>query len=189
MDIISAIHARRSHFTKEFSGGKLTDQQIELLLDAAQQAPSHLLTLPWRFHIYSGPSLETLAYKMAEVYLSETAPEKFKQEKLDKIRAYPEKVSHIIAICMHRNPAHRLPELEEICSTACAVQNMYLALTTVPQAGGYWTTGNGTYSAAMKEFLKLGAKDRLLGFFFLGTVEQVRTKSHRPSWKENTIFH
>ena len=48
------IRNRRSHFPKEFSGQKLPDNLILTALENADTAPSHKLTLPWRFAVFSG---------------------------------------------------------------------------------------------------------------------------------------
>lgn len=185
MNVLESIKTRRSHFTKEFTGEAIEKEKVTLLLEMAHWAPSHLLTLPWRFKVYNGKGLNTICQKMAEVYTQETKEEKFKPEKLDKILSYPEKISDIIAIIMKRDEHKRVPELEEICAVACAVQNIYLTLTTFEDIGGYWTTGNGTYSAEMKSFLGLNTDDVLMGFFMLGKLKAKRTFANRESFEEH----
>lgn len=185
MNILEAIKSRRSHFTKEFAGGSIAKEKVMLLLEMAHWAPSHSLTLPWRFKVYSGQARISIVQKMAEVYKSETPVEKFKQEKLDKIWNYPEQVSDIVAIIMKRDAQKRIPQIEEVCAVACAVQNIYLALTTFDDIGGYWTTGNGTYSPAMKSFLGLEEDDVLMGFFFLGNLKAKRTISNREPFENH----
>ena len=50
----------------------------------------------------------------------------------------------------------RFPEVEEICATATAVQNIYLSVCAYG-VGGYWTTGGITYNEKAKPFFELGA--------------------------------
>ena len=77
---------------------------------------------------------------------------------------WPEKVSHLIVICMVRQtldykqvffpflggffwseeyyPTVKQAEWEEICSVGCSVQNLHLALTSQPGLAGFWSSHN-----------------------------------------------
>ena len=58
-------------------------------------------------------------------------------KKISNIRnTWPGKVSHLIVIGMKRQALEdkKLPEWEEICSVATSVQNLHLAMTSVPGA-------------------------------------------------------
>jgi nitroreductase len=171
------IRFRRSHFVKEFTGDILPDSLIDRLLENASWAPSHKLTLPWRFRVFSGEEKIKLCEKMEQYYLEKTAAEKFSQQKMDKIRTYKNKISHIISVGMQ--PSGLVPEWEELAATAMAVQNIYLTLGEEPNAAGYWTSGNGTGSDEMLAFTGLETGDRQLGFFFLGWVNEKRLTAVR----------
>jgi nitroreductase len=69
---------------------------------------------------------------------------------------------------MHRNP--KVPEMEELAATACAVQNMYLTATAYG-IGCYWGTGGITYLQEARAFFNLGENDNLLGFFHVGMLK------------------
>lgn len=166
------ILGRRSHYVKEFTGEIVPDDVIERMLANAQSAPNHKATKPWRFHVFKGESLQKLCLAMEDYYLKNTAAEKFNQQKLDKIRTYKEKISHIISIGMH--PSGLVPEWEELAATAAAVQNMWLTLGDEEHAAGYWSSGNGTGTEFMRDFTGLESGDRQLGFFFLGWVSEKR---------------
>src|SRR5674476_1288418 len=51
---------------------------------------------------------------------------KHTEAKLKNLVEYPLMSSHVIAIGMKRNEEQKLPEIEEIIGTACAIENMYL---------------------------------------------------------------
>lgn len=161
------IQNRRAVYPKTFSGEKIDRAVIESLLENANWAPTHRYTEPWRFQVINGPAIVDFFDYIIEHYRKETPPEKFKEAKVTKYTLYKEKVSHILAIVMRRDPEERVPEVEEICSVACAVQNIWLGLEA-HGVGGYWSTGYGTFSERMHGKLSLGASDRLLGFFLLG---------------------
>lgn len=186
MSIFDAIKNRRSHFVKEFSGQKLDDNIVQKMLEAAHWAPSHKLTLPWRFTVFADRQMEELCDKMVEYYSKFTAKEKFNAQKLEKIKTYSSRISHIISMGMNRH--EEVPEWEEIAAMGAAAQNMYLALDEYPNAAGYWTSGNGTGSEFMKEYCGLHKEDRHLGFFLLGHVEHKRTLATRESLDGRVIW-
>lgn len=168
-EINRLIKSRRSTFPKQFDSGKKVDDAIvQQVVENATWAPSHGCTEPWRFVVFSGKGLEKLARFQSELYKSE-AGENFKEATYQKLQTNPLVASHIIAICMKRDPTKKHPEVEEIAAVACAVQNMYLTVTAYG-VGGYWTTGGATYKESAKPFFGLDADDKLLGFFYIGHV-------------------
>ncbi len=84
------IRSRRSVFVDQFEPGKrIPDEIITELLTNANHAPTHKLTEPWRFIVFSGEGLETLAKKQAAIY-KEFSGTKFKQNKYDKLLITPQ---------------------------------------------------------------------------------------------------
>ena len=163
------IRNRRSVFPKQFEEGKkIPDDIINQILENATWAPSHGLTEPWHFIVFTGDGLKKLAKFQSGLY-KETAGEKFKEDKYKNLQNNPLKASHVIAICMKRDPTKKIPEQEEMEAVATAVQNIYLTVTAYG-FGGYWTTGGVTYNEKAKPFFGLGAEDKLLGFFYIGVV-------------------
>lgn len=55
---------RRSIFPHEFNGNKIDNSTIIELLENANTAPSHKLTQPWFFKIFSGKSKKKLANEL-----------------------------------------------------------------------------------------------------------------------------
>ena len=162
------IKNRRSTFPKQFAAGKrIDDSIIQQLLENANWAPSHKLTEPWRFTVFTGEGLKRLAQYQADMY-KQTEADNFKEDKYQKLLANPLLASHIISIGMKRN--EKVPEVEEIAAVSCAVQNMYLTASAYG-IGCYWTTGGVTYYNDAKSFFGLYANDKLLGFFYVGEIE------------------
>ena len=71
MDAISmnlAIRNRRSVFVSQFDNNrKIPDEIILEILQNANSAPTHKLTEPWRFTVFSGKGLEVLGTKQAAI--------------------------------------------------------------------------------------------------------------------------
>lgn len=163
------IRNRRSTFPKQFAEGrKIDDAIVQNLLENAMWAPSHGNIQPWKFVVFTGEGLQKLARFQSELY-KESSGENFKETTYKNLAETPLKASHVIAICLKRDPNKKFPEVEEIAAVACAVQNIYLSLPAY-DIGGYWTTGGITYNEKAKQFFDLGEDDRLMGFFYLGEI-------------------
>ena len=182
-EINRLIRKRRSVFPKQFANEQsIPDEIVNQILENATWAPTHGLTEPWHFIVFTGAGLKKLADFQSELYKA-TAGEKFKENKYQNLVVNPLKASHVIAICMKRDPDKKIPEVEEIESVAAAVQNIYLTVTAYG-LGGYWTTGGITYNEKAKEFFGLGEEDKLLGFFYLGQVAVPSPDGKRKSIEE-----
>lgn len=161
------IQNRRSVKPENYSAAKVDDAILHRMLGNAVWAPTHAMTQPWRFFVFTGQGLQKLADFQAELYKSSTPEAEFKPAKYRKLLETPLRASHIIFIGMHRQESGKIPETEEICAVACAVQNMQLTATAYGIAS-YWSTGAMTYHPAMKEYLGLAPADRCLGLVYVG---------------------
>lgn len=188
-EINRLIRNRRSHFPKQFAEGKPVDEAIVTqILENATWAPSHGQTEPWRFVVFTGEGLQKLATFQAELYKQEAeANNNFKEATYQNLLANPLKASHVIALCLKRDPAKKFPEQEEVAAVSCAVQNMYLT-TAAYGLGGYWTTGGVTYKPSAKEFFGLGEDDKLLGFFYLAQVAVPSPDGKRKPLEEKVAW-
>lgn len=166
------IRKRRSIYPPLYSGEKVDDAIISQMLENANWAPTHALTEPWRFTVFTGEGLKKLADFQSELYKKlSTADGSFDEKKYQKLQDKPLLCSHIIGIGMKRDPKKKIPEVEEIEATACAVQNMYLTAAAYG-VGCYWGTGGITYKDEAKAFFGLGEEDKFLGFLFVGMPKE-----------------
>jgi nitroreductase len=162
------ISSRRSVYPNMYSGEVISDEIIENILENANWAPTHALTEPWRFTVFTGEGLKKLAEFQSNLYKkTATANGNYDDTKFLKLAGKPLLASHIIAIGMKRSANKKIPEIEEVEAVACAVQNMYLT-ATAHGVGCYWGSGGITYQEDAKAFFGLGEKDKLLGFMYLG---------------------
>lgn len=167
------IKSRRSIFPQDYTGEKVDDVIVKKVLESALWAPSHKLTQPWRFVVFTGAGLRTLAEEQARIYKEVTqADGTFRENRYQNLLTKPLLSSHIIAIIMKRDEAHTVPEIEEIGAVFCALQNLYLA-TTAYGIGGYMSTGGITYFDSARELFGLGPEDKLLGFFHIGMPARI----------------
>ncbi|HEX9510348.1 MAG TPA: nitroreductase [Puia sp.] len=181
------IRSRRSVFPDQFEkDSTIPEDIIWQLLENANWAPNHKQTEPWRFVVFSGEGRKKIASFQAARY-KETAGDKFRQDKYDKLLSNPLLCSHILAIILKRSTEVNIPEVEEISAVACAVENIYLSVAAYG-LGGYWSTGGITYDPAARAFLGLEGEDRLLGFFYLGAVRIPSPGGKRGDIRKKTIW-
>jgi len=179
-----AIRTRRSVFTSQFDHNrKIPDEIILEILQNANSAPTHKLTQPWRFTVFTGDGLELLGQKQSEIY-KKFSGAKFNQNKFENLRNTPKLCSHVIAIGCKRSIGI-IPEIEEVAAVSCAVQNIYLSLDAYG-IGGYWSTGGITFMDEANELAGLGPGDIFMGFFYLGYV-QVPSVHRTPSPLEDKV--
>jgi nitroreductase len=180
----SLIKNRRSVFPQNYTGEPVDDFIVKKILEYALWAPTHKLTQPWKFVVFTGPGLKQLAEAQAAVYKKVTEGDgTFREERYQNLLTKPLLSSHIIAVLMKRDEKKSVPEIEEVGAVFCAVENMYLA-TTAYGVGGYLSTGGVTYFEEAKEMFGLSADDKLIGFFHLGVPAREPSALKRKSLDE-----
>lgn len=186
MEIVNdIIRNRRSIYTNMFSGEQVADSIIHEMLENANWAPTHKFTEPWRFTVFKGKGLERLAEFQSDLYKKKSLIDNsFSQEKFEKLKSKPLECSHIIATGMKRHTV--VPEIEEVCAVACAVQNMWLT-ASAHSVGCYWSTGGVTFYEEAKPFFGLEKEDKLLGFLFVGMPKTKKWPQGRRKPVENKV--
>ena len=181
--ILDIIKKRRSVFPVQYNDKPIDKKDIEKILEAANWAPSHRKTEPWRFKVLQGATKDALGEFLSNTYIDITV--KPKQIKSKKLLENPKKAAAIVAICMQRDPLESVPEWEEVAAVAMAVQNMWLCCTEMG-IGSYWSSpGLIKY---MDEFFDLKEGETCLGFFYMGYSDAELPEAtrkpiaHKVSW-------
>jgi nitroreductase len=178
------LEHRRSVFSRDYTGVQVDDEIINQMLKNANWAPTHKLTEPWRFVVFTGEGLKKLAAFQSECYKKVTeADGTFKQERFQNLKSKPMQSSHIIAIGMKRDVNKSVPEIEEIGAVFCAIQNMYLTATAYG-IGCYLSTGGITYFEEAREFFGWSGEDKLIGFLNIGVPKSGPTPGRRKPIEE-----
>ena len=162
------IRKRRSVFPAEFNGNTIDKETILEILKNANTAPTHKLTQPWLFKVFSGKSKINLGDKLISINLN-----LYNENKKKKIIQKFKVSSHIICICMRRDINKLIPEWEEVAATAMAVQNIWLSCVN-SNIGGYWSTPKGIDK--LNTYLNLSKYEKCLGLFFLGKYDTLKQR-------------
>lgn len=166
-EITAVIRDRRTIFPEQFSTRKVHREQLELLLNNAIWAPTHGMTQPWRFTVFTENALLDLSEHLGRIYLDTVPSEKQNDAKLAKLISRPKMASAVIAVSMKRDESLRISEQDELLAVACAVQNMHLTCTAYG-LGGFWSTPGIIHAPAMNHLLDLGENDKCVGLFYVG---------------------
>jgi nitroreductase len=185
--IAQNIRQRRTTTPEEMNGSTIPEADIIQLLELARWAPTHGLTEPWRFSVFSGEGKAWFAREHARLFWENTPDHALKQDKYNKIMHRADKVSHVIAIGVKCGTKATIPDIEEIAAVSCAVHNMFLGATALGIAA-YWGSGGMTYHPVMREWLGLEEQDKVLGFLFLGYSDRPHPVGKREDILAKTRF-
>ncbi len=183
------IRARRTIYPKDYTDRVVHREMVERVLTNATYAPTHGMTQPWRFTVFSGAARQELSHFLGEEYRRITPSEKFLQRKYDNTTQRPLQSSVVIALGMVHDPEGKIGLEDDQLAMACAVQNMQLSCTAYG-LGSFWGTGKILSGAAMRDFLQLGPNGRSLGLLYMGYPAIEWPKGYRKpldqvvTWKE-----
>ena len=179
MEISQAIKKRRTIHI--FSKKRVPKEVIERSIIAANQAPCHRSTFPWRFTSLGIHKRELLFRLQLTLKFGDKQIDEFNLKKIkDKIL----NPSHLLVasqVCTD----NQLQRLEDYAACACAIQNLSLSL--VADGVGYkWSTGKITKNPNTYQISEIDpSEEEIIGFIWIGygTKPPLRT---RPLL--NTIF-
>ena len=182
-ELLTLIQSRRSVMPTMYSEEKISREEIQSILEAANWAPNHKRTEPWRFKVIEGKGKERFAEFMLEKHLEATPPEAQTERKKAAVLEKCLLSDTIILICM--KTSHQLPEWEELAATAMAVQNMWLMCTAMG-IGSYWSSPGAI--TKMQEFVDLEEDENCFGIFYMGKRKEALHESSRKPIEEKVQF-
>jgi nitroreductase len=163
--LFEAIRHRRSFGLKELSPEPVADDLVQQVLEAANWAPSHGKTEPWRFVIYRGDARQALsdAFGSAFRLLNPETPAGSAGEQAQRERVWQAPVW----IALGMQPSPRMPEWEELIAFGSAVQNAQLMASALGLASK-WTSGACAMHESVARAVGFTPETHLYGFLYLG---------------------
>ena len=168
MDVETAIRTRRTH--KAFGPEPLDRETLTELLELANWAPNHHLTVPWRFRVVGPAALERL--KLA------AGPEG--AAKLDRCPT-------LVVVSGRTDPRIRSSSEEDLHATAVA---SYIVLLAAHARGlaGYWRTPGLLREEEGRLAVGVPAEEHVVGLLHLGHPRQQRPVPERPQPEPTVVF-
>ncbi len=161
------IAERRTVKPEAYNGKRLDEALVKRVLASANWAPTHGYTEPWRFVVYSGESLKALGTFLATLDQPDKTDPDFNPVRFERLQNRPGLASHVIGIAMRAGDNPKIPEVEEVCAVAMAVQNMWLTAYSLGVVG-YWSTGSKAYTDELRDFFGFDERHNAMGLFYLG---------------------
>lgn len=163
--LLNAIATRRSFGLKELAPDPIRLELVAQMLEAANWAPSHGKTEPWRFVVYSGTVRRVIGAAFGAAYrlLNPEEPAGGAGERSQRERVWQAPVW----IALGMEPSPRMPEWEELVAFGNAVHNAQLMASALGLASK-WTSGGCATHAHVAEVVGFAPGTRLLGFLYVG---------------------
>ena len=165
-DALKNILNRNSH--RRLIEPAPTKDEMSLIYQAALRAPDHAWLRPSSFIEIQGEGLKKLSAAFAS-YAKENL-EDIDQEKLKKYKESPFRAPMIVVLVCTPKKHPKVPEVEQIMSTATAGQNILLALNSL-RYGGIWRTGTFSFNDKIGKYLGLEKGQKIVGYLYIGTPE------------------
>jgi nitroreductase len=161
---------------------------VEILKDA-QWAPTHGLTQPWRFHVFVGAGRIRLADFLQSLYDETTSQGEFRMEKRAKLHDGLLQAPVCVSVSALTEGGGKISRMDEICATACAVQNLLLSAHQ-RDVGSYWSTPPVACSSEFTMWLGLDSRHNSMGLVYLGYPKDgAAPRSTRSPLEECVTFH
>jgi nitroreductase len=137
---------------------------LDNILAAAHRAPDHANLAPFQFIVCQNDGLA----KLADIYHQAAIKSGFDAAAIEKAKTLPFRAPMIIiGICKYQ-PHDKVPRVEQIATTACALQNMQMA-AFAQGFNGIWRTGSYSQNQYVNQALGLNEQDEVIGFMYLGS--------------------
>ncbi len=185
MSVLDIIKARRT--IGAMQDKDVSEDAINLMLEAGTWAPNHKKTEPWKFRVFTADSRVRLGDEMERIMKQKTAhlSEEEALKKTTKAKKGPLRAPVIIAVAV--SPSGKVPEIEEISAVAASIQNMLLVAEEQGLAT-IWRTGDIVYQSELNDFLSLEEDDKLLGLIYVGHPNK-EASSKRIPYQDKTIWY
>jgi nitroreductase len=168
---------------------EITHELLVEILEDAHWAPTHGLTQPWRFHVFIGESRVRLADALQSLYDSTTPQGEIRHEKRAKLRTGVLQAPVCVAVSALTDSGGKVSRMDEICATACAVQNILLSAHQ-RGVGSYWSTPPVACCGEFSTWLGLDSRHTSMGLVYLGYPDDGDApRSTRVPLNERVTFH
>jgi nitroreductase len=169
--LLDAIQARRSFALNQLSPEPIDLDAVQLMLEAANWAPNHGGTEPWRFSVFAGDGRQGLSDAFGTAYRLLTPEDRYtaagEQAQRDRVWQAPVWISLGMLPALNERGAPRMPEWEELIAVGCAAHNALLVAASLG-LGAKWTSGAVVTHPHVAQFVDLEPRARLLGFLYVG---------------------
>lgn len=136
------------------------------ILQAGLNVPDHKCLSPWRFVVCKDKGLQ----RLGEIFKAAAINKNANTETIERAPKLPLRAPMVIVAICNYIEDEKVPRVEQIASTACAVQAMQMA-ALAQGFQGIWRTGWYAQNDDVKLALNCKDEDEILGFLYLGSTK------------------
>jgi nitroreductase len=175
--VLNFLKTRKSGSSKAMGNPGPDPSQVAEILEIAVRVPDHGKLAPWRFVLFEGSQRAEIGKAFAERWKA-LHPD-HGEESLAFQRGLFQRAPVVIAVVSTAAPHTKIPEWEQLLSSAAVCYNMVLAATALG-FDAQWQTDWVAYDAQAREAMGLKAPERIAGFVYIGTTTMPLEERPRP---------
>ena len=175
--ILALLNTRKSASVKAMGEPGPTPEQLRQILTAAVRVPDHGKLTPWRFILFEGDARAQFGAAM-QARWRVLHPE-HGEDALAMARGLFLRAPMVVAVVSTAKPHPKIPEWEQLMSSAAVCQTMLLAATALG-VGCQWNTDWIAYDPGMAKAMGLAPHEKITGFIYLGTAMSAYEDRPRP---------
>lgn len=183
--LLRLIRNRRSIKQNQLRPDPIPREWVEQMLEAANWAPNHGVSEPWRFTVFAGESRRALGETFAQSYSLGIPADKYNPDAPEVQRGRVWLAPVWISIGMQ--PGGRHPEWEEVAAVGAAVHAAQLVAFS-HGLGAFWTSGMAVLHENTARFVGLEPPARLLGFLYVGYPDIPWPEGIRSDWQDKVSW-
>jgi nitroreductase len=176
--LLDLLATRRSVKPDMLSAPGPSPEQLETILTIAARVPDHKKLAPWRFVVFEGAARQAVGEIFAEAARLESK-EPPSEGRIATERGRLMRAPVVVGVISRVTDNPIAPEWEQILSCGAACYNMCLAANAMG-FGTNWITDWVSYSAHVRQGLKLADNERIAGFIYIGTATEKPADRERP---------
>lgn len=144
-------------------------QVLENIKQAALRAPDHACLSPWKFVVCQNQGLK----RLGEVFEQASIAADKSEKEIERAPLLPLRAPMVMVAIAKYTEHDKVPWVEQVASTACAVHAMQMAAVAQGFAG-VWRTGFFAQDPSVKQAFGLSEQDEIVGFLYLGSSAVTR---------------
>ena len=147
------------------------------MLQAASRVPDHGKRVPFRFLRIAGAARQALGERLVErkLQLDAGASEAVLQKEAARFSYAPD----IIAVIAKQGFDEKIPASERFSTASCVCFGLLQAAQAMG-FGAQWLTGWAAYDVVIREYLRIGEDEAIVGFIHIGTAKLEAPERERP---------
>ena len=175
--VLQFLKTRKSGSAKAMGGPGPTAAQLAEILGIAVRVPDHGKLAPWRFVLFEGEARGQFGDLLKSRWHN-LHPDHGEQT-LAFVKGMLMRAPTIVAVVSTAAPNPKIPEWEQVLSSAAVCYNMVLAATALGFAA-QWQSDWLTYDADTLKAMGVAAHEKVAGLIYIGTSTAPLEERPRP---------